>query len=104
MGLGLGATIPIDGGVLFGALLGAWLATGTKRDLKAWQRLLALVLPTGVGYLASGPALSAVPLLTTREFSAVLCAALVIPLILKAMEWVDRVDFGELIDKLRGGR
>ncbi len=40
MGLGLGVTLPVDGGMLFGALLGAWLATGTKQDLKAWSRLL----------------------------------------------------------------
>ncbi|WP_353799899.1 hypothetical protein [Pseudomonas aeruginosa] len=50
MGLGLGVTLPVDGGMLFGALLGAWLATGTKQDLKAWSRLLSLILPTCVGY------------------------------------------------------
>ncbi|WP_238328761.1 hypothetical protein [Pseudomonas aeruginosa] len=57
MGLGLGVTLPVDGGMLFGALLGAWLATGTKQDLKAWSRLLSLILPTCVGYLFADVAL-----------------------------------------------
>ncbi|WEJ70328.1 putative holin [Pseudomonas sp. PSE14] len=101
MGLGLGATLPVDGGVLFGALLGAWLATSTKHDLKAWARLLALIPPTCVGYLSSGPALAQFPWLTTREFAAIPCALLVIPVSLKAAAWIDGVDFAELVRRIR---
>ncbi len=79
MGLGLGVTLPVDGGMLFGALLGAWLATGTKQDLKAWSRLLSLILPTCVGYLFADVALARVPWLTNLAFSAFVCALVVIP-------------------------
>ncbi|NYU52265.1 hypothetical protein H0B49_35105, partial [Pseudomonas aeruginosa] len=80
MGLGLGVTLPVDGGMLFGALLGAWLATGTKQDLKAWSRLLSLILPTCVGYLFADVALARVPWLTNLAFSAFACALVVLPL------------------------
>ncbi|MCS8937174.1 phage holin family protein [Pseudomonas aeruginosa] len=104
MGLGLGVTLPVDGGMLFGALLGAWLATGTKQDLKAWSRLLSLILPTCVGYLFADVALARVPWLTNQAFSAFVCALVVIPLSLKAVAWVDKVDFDDLWRRIRGGR
>ncbi|AYW69176.1 putative holin [Pseudomonas aeruginosa] len=104
MGLGLGVTLPVDGGMLFGALLGAWLATGTKQDLKAWSRLLSLILPTCVGYLFADVALARVPWLTNLAFSAFVCALVVIPLSLKAVAWVDKVDFDDLWHRIRGGR
>lgn len=103
MGLGVASALPIDGLALFGALLGAWLATSTKHDFKAWQRVVALILPTCVGYITSDAALTQVPWLTTRPFSALVCACLVIPLCLKALAWVDKIDFGELLSRLRGG-
>ena len=103
MGLGLGVTLPVDGGMLFGALLGAWLATGTKQDLKAWSRLLSLILPTCVGYLFADVALARVPWLTNLAF----CLRLRPgghSLSLKAVAWVDKVDFDDLWRRIRGGR
>ncbi|MCP1605714.1 Putative phage holin [Pseudomonas citronellolis] len=103
MGLGVASALPIDGLALFGALLGAWIATSTRHDFKAWQRLVALILPTCVGYVASDAALALVPWLTTRPVSALVCALVVIPLCLKALAWVDTIDFGELVRRIRGG-
>lgn len=103
MGLGLGATLHVDGYVLFGALLGAWMATSSRHDFKVWTRMFALILPTCVGYLSAGPALAQFPWLTTREFAALVCAVVVIPLILKAAAWLDKLDFGEILRRIRGG-
>ncbi|WP_404936625.1 hypothetical protein [Pseudomonas aeruginosa] len=55
-----------------------------EQDLKAWSRLLSLILPTCVGYLFADVALARVPWLTNLAFSAFVCALVVIPLSLKA--------------------
>ena len=39
MGLGIATMPSIDGEVLFGASLGAWLVTTTRTNFKAWQRI-----------------------------------------------------------------
>ena len=85
IGLGLASVTPvIDDGALFGAILGAWLVTSTKRDLKVWQRLGSLFLSAGVGYLFAPMALQAIPFITSGG-SAFLCALVVIPISIKLM-------------------
>ncbi|WP_353799897.1 hypothetical protein [Pseudomonas aeruginosa] len=44
------------------------------------------------------------PWLTNLAFSAFVCALVVIPLSLKAVAWVDKVDFDDLWRRIRGGR
>lgn len=102
LGVGLGATLPtFDAQVLFGALLGAWLITGTRRNLKPWQRILGLIPPAVLGYLFAEAALERFPILTAPSFSAFACALLGIPLSLKAVEWVGKLDFAEFARRLR---
>lgn len=103
LGLGI-ATVPvIDGEVLFGAALGAWLVTTTRTNLKAWQRIGCWLLSAGVGYLFTPVALPLAPFLTAGV-TAFLCALVVIPISIKLMLWIDGAALGEIIKHLRGRR
>lgn len=103
MGLGLASAVPIiDGDALFGAVLGAWLVTSTKHNLKAWQRIGSLLLSSGVGYLFAPTALRLAPVLTSGG-AAFACALVVIPLSIKSMVWIERADLIEILRRLRGG-
>lgn len=103
MGLGLATAAPIiDGEALFGALLGAWLVTSTKHDLKVWQRLGSLFLSAGVGYLFAPMALQAVPFIT-RGGGAFFSALLVIPISIKLMVWIEKADIWDIWRRFRGG-
>ncbi|MFJ3369760.1 putative holin [Pseudomonas sp. NPDC086251] len=103
MGLGLATAMPvIDGKALFGAILGAWLVTSTKHDLKVWQRLGSMFLSAGVGYLFAPMALQLVPLVTSGG-AAFGCALIIIPISIKGMVWVEKADFWEILRRIRGG-
>jgi hypothetical protein len=102
VGLGLASAVPlIDGNALFGAVLGAWLVTSIKKDLKAWQRVGSLLLSSGVGYLFAPIALNLAPMLTSGV-AAFTCALVVIPISIKAMVWVERADLLDILRRLRG--
>ncbi|PPA02510.1 hypothetical protein C4E44_18965 [Pseudomonas sp. MWU12-2312b] len=101
LGLGI-ATLPvIDGEVLFGASLGAWLVTTTRANFKAWQRIGSWMLSAGVGYLFTPVALPLIPFLTAGV-TAFLCALVVIPISIKLMQWIDGAALGEIVRHLRG--
>jgi hypothetical protein len=103
LGLGI-ATLPvIDGEVLFGASLGAWLVTTTRVSFKAWHRVGCWLLSAGVGYLFTPVALPLAPFLTAGV-TAFLCALIVIPVSIKLMLWVDSATISEFIRYLRGRR
>ncbi|QPG61246.1 hypothetical protein HFV04_017160 [Pseudomonas sp. BIGb0427] len=103
MGLGLATAVPlIDGEALFGAILGAWLVTSIKRDLKAWQRLGSLLLSAGVGYLFAPVGLKLAPFINSGG-AAFACALVVIPISIKAMLWVEQADLFEILRRIRGG-
>lgn len=93
----------IDGEALFGAVLGAWLVTSTKKDLKVWQVLGSLLLSCGVGYLFAPMALRLAPVLTSGG-GAFACALLIIPLSIKAMVWIEHTSLWDVISRIRGGR
>ncbi|WP_315807477.1 putative holin [Pseudomonas sp. C9-3] len=102
LGVGVSATMPaFDLQVLFGALLGAWLITGTQANLKPWLRVLSLLPPATLGYLFAEGALTRFPALTTPAFSAFACALLGIPLSLKAVKWLNELDFNEILRRIR---
>jgi hypothetical protein len=102
LGLGVAATLPpIDGEALFGAALGAWLVTATRKNFKAWQRMGSLLLSAGVGYLFTPVTLPFAPFLTSGV-AAFLCALMVIPISIKTMQWIDDANLGEIIRRLKG--
>jgi hypothetical protein len=101
LGLGI-ATLPsIDGEVLFGASLGAWLVTTTRSNFKAWQRIGSWLLSAGVGYLFTPVALPLAPFLTAGV-TAFLCAVVVIPISIKLMLWIDGAGLADILRHLRG--
>ncbi|RMT70246.1 hypothetical protein ALP29_03494 [Pseudomonas syringae pv. avii] len=103
MGLGLGVTLPIiDGEALFGAILGAWLVTSLKKNLKVWQRLGSLIISAGVGYLFAPIALPFASFLTIGG-AAFGCALVIIPISIKAVVWVEEADIWEIWRRIRGG-
>jgi hypothetical protein len=103
MGLGLATVTPtIDGQALFGAILGAWLVTSRKDDLKVWQRLGSLFLSAGVGYLFAPMALQAIPIITSGD-GAFVCALVVIPLSIKLMVLIEKTDILDIWRRIRGG-
>ena len=101
LGMGIASLPVVDGEVLFGAMLGAWLVTTTRTDFKAWQRIGSWLLSAGVGYLFTPVAHPLVPFLTAGV-TAFLCALVVIPISIKLMQWIDSVGIGEIIRHLRG--
>ncbi|RRV04446.1 hypothetical protein EGJ27_21665 [Pseudomonas sp. v388] len=104
LGLGLANAGPIvDDDALFGAVLGAWLVTSTKQNLKPWQRIGSLLLSSGVGYLFAPTASYLAPILTSGG-AAFACALIVIPISIKSMMWIERTDLIEILRRLRGGR
>ncbi|KQN52947.1 hypothetical protein ASE98_20320 [Pseudomonas sp. Leaf48] len=101
LGLGI-ATLPsIDGEVLFGASLGAWLVTTTRSNFKAWQRIGSWLMSASVGYLFTPVAQPLAPFLTAGV-TAFLCALVVIPISIKLMQWMDGAALGDIIRHLRG--
>lgn len=103
LGLGI-ATLPsIDGEVLFGASLGAWLVTTTRTNFKAWQRIGSWLLSACVGYLFTPVALPLAPFLTAGV-TAFLCAMVVIPMSIKLMQWIDGAGLSDIIRHIRGRR
>ncbi|WP_130906080.1 MULTISPECIES: putative holin [unclassified Pseudomonas] len=101
LGLGISTLPSIDGEVLFGASLGAWLVTTTRSNFKAWQRIGSWLLSAGVGYLFTPVALPMVPFLTVGV-TAFLCAMVVIPISIKLMLWIDGAGLGDILKHLRG--
>ncbi|ENU57143.1 MULTISPECIES: putative holin [Acinetobacter] len=93
----------INGNALLGAVFGAALFATTKKDLKPLQRMLTMLLATGIGYLLT-------PEITTRTFitndatAGMVAAIFSLPIILKIMVWVDQSNLTDIINKIfRGG-
>ncbi|MDG9882226.1 hypothetical protein CSV86_006820 [Pseudomonas putida CSV86] len=102
IGLGLASSLPaVEGDMVFGALLGAWLVASTRGFLKAWQRIGSLLLSAGVGYLFTPLMRSIGPFLSGGE-AAFIGAVVVIPIVIKVMIWLDGAELRDIIQRLRG--
>lgn len=93
----------IDGNAVFGAALGGWLVTSTRRRFKSWQYLGSLLLSAGVGYLFSPVVMPFAPMLSSGA-AAFVSSLLVIPISIKVMVWIDSSDLREIVARLRGGK
>ncbi|MBA1205224.1 hypothetical protein G7009_26290 [Pseudomonas capeferrum] len=103
-----------DGNALFGAILGAWLisssrrrlrawlVTSSRQQLKAWQRVGSLFLAAGVGYLFTPLMLSLAPFLSSGV-AAFVAAVVVIPISIKVMLWLDATDLRDILQRWRRG-
>ncbi|MEH6565296.1 MAG: putative holin [Halopseudomonas sp.] len=96
-GVGLSAIAPqLDGNALFGAIIGAALIAVNQRDMKAWQRLLGLLLSIGAGYVSAAEIVTQTPITRTAP-AAFIGAVLVVPVALKALEVIEKTDFASLV-------
>ncbi|WP_114249689.1 hypothetical protein, partial [Acinetobacter baumannii] len=74
----------------------------TKKDLKPLQRLSTMIIAVGIGYLLA-------PEVTTRTFitndatAGMIASIFSLPIILKAMVWVDQSSLSDIWNKFRGG-
>lgn len=91
----------IDNEVIFGACLGAWVVTSTRRGIKAWQQLGSFLLSACVGYLFTPVVL---PHLTgfSAGATAFFCALVVIPISIKIMKWVIATDLADILRRFKG--
>ncbi|WP_165443782.1 putative holin [Pseudomonas jilinensis] len=102
-GVGIAAMLPwIDANALMGAVLGAALVAYTKKELKPWQRFAALMFSALVGYLMSGEVVAQTPL-TESGTGGFLGAIIIVPLALKLMLQVDRLDLNAILAAIKRG-
>lgn len=90
----------INGNALLGAVFGAALFATTKKDLKPLQRMLTMLLATGIGYLLT-PEIITRTFITNDATAGMVAAIFSLPIILKIMVWVDRSNFTLLWDILK---
>lgn len=95
-GVGLATFLPnMDGNALFGAIIGAALIALNQKDLKAWQRLLGLLVSVGAGYVSAGEIVAQTPITQTGPGGFV-GAIIVVPIALKVLELIEKTDFASL--------
>lgn len=93
----------VNGNALLGAVFGAALFATTKKDLKPLQRLMTMVIATGIGYLLT-PEITARSFVNNDATAGMIAAIFSLPIILKVMVWVDQSNLSDIINKIfRGG-
>lgn len=101
-GVGLATFLPnMDGNALFGAIIGAALIALNQKDLKAWQRLLGLLVSVGAGYVSAGEIVAQTPITQTGPGGFV-GAILVVPIALKVLAVVERMELSDAKAFLQG--
>lgn len=102
-GVGLASLFPwVDGNALMGAVLGAALVALTKKDFKPWQRIGSLVFSALVGYMFSAEVVAQTPL-TDTSTGGFYGALLIVPIALKLVAYVDKIDAEALIKRFFPG-
>lgn len=92
----------INGNALLGAIFGAALFATTKKELKPLQRLITMLLSTGIGYLIT-PEITARSFINNDATAAMVAAIFSLPIILKIQVWVDQTNLTDILNKFRGG-
>jgi hypothetical protein len=101
-GIGLAALLPwINANALMGAALGAGLVAYTKTDLRAWQRIGALLFSALCGYLMTPEIVAQTPV-THDGAGGFIGAIVIVPLSLKLIQHVERFDLATWLDRRKG--
>lgn len=101
-GIGLVAMLPwIDANALMGAALGAGLVAYSKSNLRAWQRVGALLFSALCGYLMAPEVVAQTPV-AHHGAGGFIGALVVVPLSLKIIQHVERFDLATWIDRRKG--
>ena len=85
-----------------GGGLGAALVAYARKELKPWQRLGGLCFSALVGYLMATETVNQTPIKDTGA-GAFIGAIVIVPLALKLMEWVDKLEIATLFKRGNGG-
>jgi hypothetical protein len=101
-GVGLATFMPsLDGNALFGAIIGAALIALNQKDLRAWQRILGLLVSVGSGYVSAGEIVAQTPITQTGPGGAV-GAIIVVPIALKVLAVIERLELADVKAFLQG--
>ena len=93
----------VNGNALLGAVFGAALFATTRKDLKPLQRLVTMLLATGIGYLLS-PEVTARSFISNDATAGMIASIFSLPIILKIIVWVDQSSLSDILNKIfRGG-
>lgn len=93
----------VNGNALLGAVFGAALFATTRKDLKPLQRLVTMLLATGIGYLLS-PEVTARSFISNDATAGMIASIFSLPIILKIIVWVDQSSISDILNKIfRGG-
>lgn len=102
-GVGLASLVPwLDVNALIGAIFGAAVVAITKKELKPASRLIGMVLSTLAGYICAPEIVAQTPMTQTGPAGAV-GAVVIIPLLLKALAYVEKLDVSKLKWPTSGG-
>ncbi len=102
-GVGLASLVPwLDVNALIGAIFGAAVVAMTRKELKPSSRLIGMLLSTLAGYIGAPELVAQTPITQTGPAAAV-GAVVIIPLLLKALAYVERMDLGSLLRPKSGG-
>lgn len=101
-GVGLATILPsLDGNALFGAIIGAALIALNQKDLKAWQRILGLLVSVGSGYVTAGEIVAQTPITQTGPGGFV-GAIIVVPIALKVLAMIEKLERSDVQAFLQG--
>lgn len=101
-GIGLAALMPwINANSLMGAALGAGLVAYSKTDLRAWQRIGALLFSALCGYLMTPEIVAQTPVAHDGA-GGFIGAIVVVPLSLKLIRHVERFDLATWLERRKG--
>lgn len=102
-GVGLASLVPwLDANALIGAIFGAAVVAMTKKELSPVSRLIGLLLSTIAGYI-SAPEIVAHSWLTQTGSAGAVGAVVIIPLLLKLLAYVEKLDLASLLRPKSGG-
>lgn len=101
-GVGLATIIPsLDGNALFGAVVGSAVIALNQKDLRAWQRVLGLLVAVGSGYVSAAEIVAQTPITKTGP-GAFVGAIIVVPIALKVLAVIEKMQLADVQAFLQG--
>lgn len=99
-GVSLALLLPyVDATAVFGAFMGAAVVASTKKDVRAWTRVMTFLISTVCGYFMAPEIISKT--IIDQSFTAAFVGALmVVPISLTVLARIDQLDIGAFIRSL----
>lgn len=101
-GVGLATIIPsLDGNALFGAVVGSAVIALNQKDLRAWQRVVGLLVAVGSGYVSAAEIVAQTPITKTGP-GGFIGAIIVVPIALKVLAVIEKMELADVQAFLQG--